>query len=187
MKHTKMQFYTKLKWQVYRFFDQIGLLGLGALVLMLLSFFLFFISWNVLQAKISSANVTDVPSKSIATLEAESQVTDSKMLSLAIKRFPNFKDKANVFNIFMDYAKEQELSLDVVNYKTRPLDHALPFSQTSMEFSVYANYPQVHEFMNHVMMEMPFVAIEHLSLNRLSDEDETVEARIKLLFTFAIN
>jgi len=177
------EFSAKIKWQLARTFDRIGLLGRIALLAILFSLILFFLRSEVLQHKIVNLRAV-VPN---AIQGSDTYVDQAKMLEVSLTQFPTVSDKAQIFNKFMHIAKTHELFLDAVTYKTKRVENTAPFSQTTVDFTLYATYPEVHDFMNTIMVEMPFVAIEQLSFIRANNEDEVIEARIKLLFNFVLN
>ncbi len=173
----------KIKWQLIRFFDQVGLLGRAALLLVFLLTVLFFIRWQALQNKINTMHL-EVPG---ITKNTDAYVDQEKMLADALVKFPKVDDKAQTFNRLMQLANAQELTLDAVTYKTKHSESTAPLSQTMVDFTLIATYPEVHDFINKVMVSMPFVAIEQLSFTRINNEDDVIEARIKLLFNFVLN
>jgi Tfp pilus assembly protein PilO len=101
-----------------------------------------------------------------------------------LKQFPPLAQRASMVDDLMALVAQHQLQLDEVSYKTEANNDA-PLSRYMLTFSIFASYPEIHQLLNEILTQMPFVAIETLQLNRESVLDEIVEARIQLTFYFA--
>jgi len=105
------------------------------------------------------------------------------MVNRYIDTFPSLTTRASKLNELVAIAKQQQLLLNEVTYKTES-NIQQPLSRYQVELSVLASYAEIHLFLNTVLKKMPFVAIDSLNLSRTSALDEAVEARIQLTFFF---
>lgn len=174
-----------VKWAIYRLINRISHVAWLALGLIVLAAFIVCL---INYPLIRSLQTLKLQSSLASRLPALTSQSDS--LGLYVKQFPALTERASKVDDLMALVAQHQLQLDEVSYKTEaninePLNINEPFSRYVLTFSVFASYPQIHQLLNDILTQMPFVAIDTLQLNRESVLDETVEARIQLVFYFA--
>ncbi len=166
------------KWTVYRLINRashVAWLAVGLLALAIFAYGLIvYPQMNRLQALKQQAN--------LATQMHKPSKADN--FDGYLKQFPPLAQRASKVDDLMALVAQHQLQLDEVSYKTEANNDA-PLSRYMLTFSVFASYPEIHQLLNDILTQMPFVAIETLQLNRESVLDEIVEARIQLTFYFA--
>ena len=167
------------KWSLHRLnnrISRVAWLALGLIVLAIFAYCLMvYPQMNKLQALKSQASQA-------AHLQAP--INQTNQLDNYVKQFPTLAQRASKVDDLMALVAQHQLQLDEVSYKTEANNDA-PLSRYMLTFSVFASYPEIHQLLNDILTQMPFVAIESLQLNRESVLDEIVEARIQLTFYFA--
>lgn len=170
----------QFKWRIYRLIDGLSLiakLALGLLATAALGYVLV-----VRPQQLSLFNLASPQTGKTNTLQTAS--TPTAELNAYTAQFPQLAMRAAKINALIDIAKQQNLLLDEVTYKSEAnINQSLNHYQ--MTFSVFAPYPEVHQFLSNILTQMPYVAIESLNINRESVQDDFVEARIQLTFYFA--
>ena len=167
------------KWSLYRLnnsMSRVAWLALGLLALAIFGYCLMVNPQiNRLQALKQQAN--------LAT-QLHKPSSQANHLDNYVSQFPALAQRASKVDDLMALVAQHQLQLDEVSYKTEANNDA-PLSRYMLTFSVFASYPEIHQLLNDILTQMPFVAIESLQLNRESVLDEIVEARIQLTFYFA--
>ncbi len=167
------------KWTVYRLINRashVAWLAVGLLALAIFAYgLIIYPQMNRLQALKQQAN--------LAT-QMHKPSSQANHLDAYVKQFPALAQRASKVDDLMALVAQHQLQLDEVSYKTEANNDA-PLSRYMLTFSVFASYPEIHQLLNEILTQMPFVAIETLQLNRESVLDEIVEARIQLIFYFA--
>jgi hypothetical protein len=172
----------KLHWQIVRFVARTNVATKFATVLLIGLLLLYFFAYRpqaaVLQHLIAEQTVA---SANHADIQPESA------LSAYLMTFPKIDARAAKINTLMDIANQQHVLLDEVRYNVDATssENAKPiFSPYHVEFSVFATYPEIHQFLSQVLIKMPYVALERLDLSREDVQEEVVETHIKLVFYF---
>lgn len=175
--HTQLN---RLKWTFFRVSDALSLVAKLAIVLLIITAIyagvVYFPQQQVL-ANLAQSSSAPLSSPQIS-------VNPAQPLQDFLVQFPKQATRASQLKHLMDIAKQEALLLDEVRYQTKQQDKQV-FSQTSVDFTVIDSYPNIHHFLNRVLTEMPFVAIDTLSLRRENVLDAAVEARIRLTIYFA--
>ena len=174
-----------VKWAMYRLINRISHVAWLALGLMVLAAFIVCL---INYPLIHSLQTLQLQSSQASTLPTLTSQPDR--LDLYVKQFPALAERASKVDDLMALVAQHQLQLDEVSYKTEasinePLNMSEPLSRYILTFSVFASYPEIHQLLNDILTQMPFVAIDTLQFNRESVLDETVEARIQLIFYFA--
>ena len=169
----------RFKWTLYRLNNRMSRVAWLAIGLMVLAVFayclLVYPQINRLQALRQQAN--------LAT-QMDKPSSQANHLDNYVSQFPALAQRASKVDDLMALVAQHQLQLDEVSYKTEANNDA-PLSRYMLTFSVFASYPEIHQLLNDILTQMPFVAIESLQLNRENVLDEMVEARIQLIFYFA--
>lgn len=174
------------RWAVYQFIEQLGFTGRLALVGILFVIGVFMMNyWPAYQQlKEMSAELAD---KKIQLQSGQNIVDSRSLLNAYIAQFPTIAEKNNKLNAWMQMAEQHELQPDSVVYKTIDNDQSRLLQPTLVDFSLYAPYVDIQNFLNQLMLEMPFASIERLSLIKEDVEENIISAHIQLKFYFAKN
>lgn len=172
------------RWAVYRFIELLGLTGRLALVGIFLVIGVFIMNyWSAhQQVNVMNAEVTD---KKLQFQSGQNVVDSRSLLNAYIAQFPPLAQKNNKLNAWMQIAKQHGLQPDSVVYKTTENDQSRFLQPTLVDFSLYAPYTDIQQFLNQVMTQMPFVALERLSLTKEEDDEEVILANVQLKFYFS--
>jgi Tfp pilus assembly protein PilO len=167
------------KWMLYRLtgrISRVAWLAAGLLALAIFAYGLIvYPHMNRLQTLKQQANLAaqmDKPSSQAENFDGY------------VKQFPALAQRASKVDDLMALVAQHQLQLDEVSYKTEA-NNDEPLSRYMLTFSVFASYPEIHQLLNDILTQMPYVAIDSLQLNRENVLDEIVEARIQLIFYFA--
>ena len=167
------------KWSLYRINNRMSRVAWLAVSLLVLAIFAYCL---MVYPQINKLQALKIQSSQAAQLHAP--INQVNELDNYVKRFPALTQRASKVDDLMALVAQHRLQLDEVSYKTEANNDAL-LSRYMLTFSVFASYPEIHQLLNDILTQMPFVAIESLQLNRDSVLDEMVEARIQLIFYFA--
>lgn len=171
----------RLQWHAYRALEAIGWAGRLGLAILLAAATFYVVSLthkqNALLQMQSVQTASDTPHS-----QAPQQLA-MQDLQAYLAQFPAESERANKINAMMALAKQSKLLLDEVTYKSKQSTSHL-WSQTTVEFTLLASYPKVYQYIDAILVDMPFVAIDALSFNRVSVNDDEVEARVRLIFYF---
>ena len=167
----------QLKWQIYRFAERLSLIAKLALVLLVATLLSYVWVYRPLQSNLANLTTTQKSGAQIA-------VTPPADASAYMAQFPKIATRAAKINALINIAKQQNILLDEVTYKS-DTDSNQPLSRYQVAFGVFAPYPEVHHFLSSVLVEMPYVAVDSLNISRENVLDEVVEARVQLTFYFA--
>lgn len=174
------------RWAVYRFIERLGFTGRLALVVIFLVIGVFMMNYwpGYQQVNEMSAELADKKFQ----LQSGQNIVDSRsLLNAYIAQFPPIAEKNNKLNTWMQIAKQHGLQPDSVVYKTTENDQSRLLQPTLVDFSLYASYVDIQNFLNQLMLEMPFASIERLSLSKEDVEEKFISAHIQLKFYFAQN
>lgn len=170
----------KLVWSMVRLVEKLSLISKLALFLLLLISLAYLLlyrpqlqSFQVLKAQLMSQS----QAKPIAANQQKNQ------LITYLAQFPITSARAASVGTLVDIAKQENILLDEITYKSDANADA-SFNRYHVSFSLFAKYAEVHHFLQSVLTQMPFVALETLNLSRETVEDELIEARIQLCFYF---
>jgi hypothetical protein len=169
----------QFKWRVYRFAERLSLtvkLALALLAAALLSY--------VLLYRPQQQNLASLAKTQTNQTTANKAIAPYADVNAYTSQFPKITSRAAKINALIDIAKQQNILLDEITYKSdSDINH--PINHYQMAFSVFAPYPEVHHFLSSILIAMPYVAIDSLNISRESVLDDVVEARIQLTFYFA--
>lgn len=172
-------FTAQLKWRFYRFAESQSLVFKQALALLLIVLLGYMLVYRPQQFNL--ANLTEAQASKISSTKTVAPALD---LNAYTAQFPKIAMRAAKINALIDIAKQQNLLLDEVTYKSE-VNNGQPLNRYQMAFSLFAPYPEVHRFLSSVLMQMPFVAVDSLNISRENVLDDVVEARVQLTFYFA--
>ena len=171
--------FTQAKWQSYRAYENLSQLSKIGLLLLIATLLAYFFAYLPISTKLEHLQ------QDLITLQhpiATRQTTDLEE-NQYIASFPSLTTRASKLNELVEIAKQQELLLNQVIYKTESNTH-LPLNRYQVEMSVLTSYPEAYRFISTVLQKMPFVALESLNLSRASGLDEAVETHIQFTFFF---
>ncbi len=169
-----------LRWHLYRTAEKLGYTGNVAvtLLLALLLFYLVLVlplKEHVFEAKNLSTEQS-TPSVNVA-------MTDEEKFRIFEKALPSIDKRASAIQSFMNIAVAEGLQPNEITYKAEKRVGD-PFSHYHIEFGLYARYPEIQQFLNKLLQQLNYVAIESLTYHRETVNDSNVEARIHLVFHF---
>jgi len=170
----------QLKWLAYRFVDNLRFLNKLTLALLAIVLISYVSVYRPQQLKLTSMAETSINKPSTA------QITKpvAADLNAYTSQFPKLSMRAAKINTLIDIAKQQNILLDEVMYKSDTNSNQ-PLSHYQVAFSVFAPYPEIHHFLSSVLTQMPYVGIDSLNISRENVQENIVEARIQLTFYFA--
>lgn len=87
----------------------------------------------------------------------------------------------SLLGVLLKQANAAHLSIDTGKYETTALKSGVVMSY-QVSFPVSGPYPQVRQFIDATLTELPSVALSELSLTRKTIGDGSVEAQIRLTF-----
>jgi Tfp pilus assembly protein PilO len=169
----------QLKWRGCRTLESLSLLSKLGILLLLITVLTYFFAYQPIVRKLT--DLDQAAKQKHSHIKAESPPDAN--VNQYIASFPSITARAQKLNELVETAKQQDLLLNEVSYKTETNAHQ-PFNRYQVELSVLASYPEIHRFLNTVSEKMPFVAIESLNLSRKSALDEDVDAHIQFTFYF---
>lgn len=167
------------KWTLYRLSNRMSRVAWLAVSLIALAIFAYFL---MVYPQINKLQSLKIQASQASQLHAP--INQANHLDNYVMQFPALTQRASKVDDLMALVAQHQLQLDEVSYKTEANKDA-PLSRYMLTFSVFASYPEIHQLLNDILTQMPFVAIESLQLNRESVLDEIIEARIQLVFYFA--
>ena len=167
------------KWTLYRLINRTSRVVWLAVGLIAVAIFAYFLIVNPQLKKLQALKI-----QASQAVELHAPTSQTNELDSYVKQFPALTQRASKVDDLMALVAQHQLQLDEVSYKTEANNDA-PLSRYMLTFSVFASYPEIHQLLNDIRTQMPFVAIESLQLNRENVLDEIVEARIQLIFYFA--
>ena len=167
------------KWSLYRLNKSMSRVAWLALGLIALAIFAYCLMVNPQINRLQA-----LKSQASQATHLQAPISQANHMDNYVKQFPALAQRASKVDDLMALVAQHQLQLDEVNYKTEA-NNDEPLSRYMLTFSVFASYPEIHQLLNDILTQMPFVAIESLQLNRESVLDEIVEARIQLIFYFA--
>lgn len=171
----------RLQWHAYRAAEALGWAGRLGLVMCLATVVFYIAVLTPKQDALLQAQA--VNTSSVAPHKQAPQQLAMQDLQAYLAQFPAETERANKINAMMALAKQSKLLLDEVTYKSKQAaPHML--SHTTVEFTLLASYPKIYQYIDALLVEMPFVALDALSFNRVSVHDDEVEARVRLIFYF---
>lgn len=170
---------TQLKWRFYRFAEGLSLVFKQALALLLIVLLGYMLVYRPQQFNL--ANLTEAQASKTSTTKTVAPALD---LNAYTAQFPKLATRAAKINALIDIAKQQNLLLDEVTYKSE-VSNGQPLNRYQMAFSLFAPYTEVHRFLSSILTKMPYVAVDSLNISRENVLDDVVEARVQLTFYFA--
>lgn len=181
---------SQLKWQIYRLIERLDTLtkiALGVLCALLLIYVVVHQPQQSTLAGLMQNTVDQAAIEAGQVQGGQVQAAPSPATDLAayVAQFPKLATRAGKINALIDLAKQQNLLLDEITYKTETKLNQ-PLSPYQVEFSLFAPYAEVHQFLSAVLTQMPYVALGGLTLRRENVQDDVVEARIQLIFYFDV-
>ena len=172
------------QWGAYRFVDRLGLAGKLALLGSTLVVGVFLLNYLPMRQQMRALNA-ELANKKIPASQAHKSVDPQATLHAYLAQFPKLTQKNSKLNDWMQIAEQHDLQPDSVVYKAAHAEKMALLQPTVVDFSLYAPYGDVQNFLNQVLTQMPFVAVERLSLNKEDETEEAIVANIQLKFYFA--
>lgn len=172
-----------LKWRAYRLLDQLGLVGRFSLLVTLLGLAIFLLKWFPLQQDLRTLAAQQAAEKITQQHPTKTQ-SPQAVLDSYLAQFPAVTQKNQTLNAWMQIAEARGLVPDSVTYQSVQTEKNAAFKPTLVNFSLYAPYVEIQQFLNQVMTQMPYVAIERLQLNKEEAEEDAIAAHIRLKFYF---
>ncbi len=169
----------QLKWLAYRFVENlrfVNKLTVALLAIVLISYVSVYRPQLLKLASMAETSINKPNTAQITTSVAD--------LSAYTAQFPKSSMRAAKINTLIDIAKQQNMLLDEVMYKSDTNTNQ-PLNHYRVAFSVFAPYPEIHHFLSSVLTQMPYVGIDSLNISRENVQEDIVEARIQLTFYFA--
>ena len=142
------------KWSLYRLnnhMSRVAWLALGLLALAIFGYCL------LVNPQINKLQALKLQASQAAHLQAP--ISQANHLDSYVKQFPALTQRASKVDDLMALVAQHQLQLDEVSYKTEANIDA-PLSRYMLTFSVFASYPEIHQLLNDILTQMPFVAIE---------------------------
>lgn len=173
-----------LQWRAYRLLDQLGLVGKFSLLVTLLGLAIFLLKWLPLQQDLRALAAQQAAEK-IAQQHPTKTQSPQAVLDSYLAQFPAVTQKNQTLNAWMQIAEARGLVPDSVTYQSVQTEKNAVFKPTLVNFSLYAPYVEIQQFLNQVMTQMPYVAIERLQLNKEEAEEDAIAAHIRLKFYFS--
>lgn len=170
-----------VKWYAYRIYESIGLGGRMATLMLLGGLIFYFGSLVPMQEALLQIRQAGTDAKTQPAQDPQQLAMQD--LQGYVAAFPKQTERANQINAMMALAKKSKLLLDEVTYKSKHTEGAM-LVHTIVEFSVLDSYPNIYQYLDSLLVEMPFVALDSLSFNRADVTDDIVEARVRLIFYF---
>lgn len=170
----------QIKWLVYRLAESLSLIAKLAFTLLAVVLLGYVLVYRPQQQNLASLTATQNSKASTV----QTIISPTADLGAYTAQFPNLPTRAAKINSLIEIAKQQNLLLDEVTYKSEVND-GQPLNRYQVVFSVFAPYPEVHHFLSSILTQMPYVAVDSLNFSRESVQDDVVEARIQLTFYFA--
>ena len=178
-----------LHWRAVRLAEKLSLISKLALCLLLLTGLAYLLLYRPQLQSLQLLKAQPI-SQSQSTSDAQPKSTTANQqqnqLIAYLAQFPATGARAASMGTLMDIAKQQDILLDEVTYKS-DTNTDLGVNRYHVNFSLFATYAEVHHFLQSVLSQMPFVALETLHLNRETTDDNMLEARIQLCFYFGIH
>jgi len=110
-------------------------------------------------------------------------MSEEAKLSAFEKALPTVANRASALQSFMDIAIAENLEPNEIAYKTVN-QIGDPFSHYHVQFALYAPYPAIQHFLSELLHQLNYVSIESLTYERQTVKDQSVEARVHLVFHF---
>ena len=167
------------KWTLYRLNNRMSRVTWLASGLIALAIFAYYLMVNPQIKKLQALKI-----QASQASQLHAPINQANHLDNYVNQFPALTQRASKVDDLMALVAQHQLQLDEVSYKTEANNDAA-LSRYMLTFSVFASYPEIHQLLNDILTQMPFVAIESLQLNRENVLDEMVESRIQLIFYFA--
>lgn len=162
----------QLKWLSIRMSDRLGWSGLLVLFLAAcMALFVVLVRWP-LQREI--ALQTALPSMPVA--QAPTPESSAKRF---LDQLPRYTDLQRQLKIIFDTAEAYGLELNEVSYR-KVRRQGEPVEQYLVDFDVQAPYPETRAFLQDVMVAIPSLSLEQLSVTRENIQQSEVSAHMRL-------
>jgi cell division protein FtsX len=168
----------RMKWRLYRLYERLSRLALFAIAILLALICWILMVYLPLQQSIQTLQ-HDAQQKPMTA----SPNTDKDQLATFKGGFPQVALRANKVDQLMQMIAQQGFQVDEVRYQTEASENAL-LSTYRVTFNTQNTYPNIHRLLNTVLVEMPFVALDKLSLRRESVQDQIVDVEVSFNFYF---
>lgn len=171
----------RFQWHGLRLAERLGAIGLLAIATELFCLVFVFAAWLPTRATLGEMT-TAQHSQSIQVDKPVASPEDN--LQHFVGLFPKLSERATHIQAMMRQAKALDLVVDNVSYKTDHQPDSL-LSKTYVDFTVYCTYPEMRTFLNNIFVDMPFVSLDQLSINRDDASTDVVEIRMRLTLHLA--
>lgn len=167
----------RLQWTLVRTAERLGMPGQAALALALLAvLYLTLMVWPA-QQRLAVLETTLVRTDETSTRAAPALSPVSAFLA----SFPPSDALPTQLQRLFDIAEQYQLDMGEVSYKwERRQDERL--QRYHVSFAIDAPYPDVRAFLADALAALPHAALDQLSFNRDSVQDDTVQATVRLTF-----
>jgi hypothetical protein len=167
-----------IKWQLYRLYErlsQMALLVIGFLIILLL--------WLLFAYLPLTQSVTTMQANVQPKQHSVPAVTVADQLQAFKSPFPYIAMRASKVDQLMHIIAQQGLQVDEVRYQTDVNERQL-LSRYRVTFNTQATYPKLHRMLNTVLTDMPFVALDKLTLKRENADEDIVDVELSFNFYF---
>jgi hypothetical protein len=167
----------KLPWTLVRTAERLGMPGQAALALALLAvLYLALMVWPAQQ------RLAALETRSLRTHDPQALAAPAlSPVSVFLATFPPSGTLSTQLQSLFDIAEQYQLDMGEVSYKwERRQDERL--QRYHVSFALNAPYPDVRAFLADVLAALPHAALDQLSFNRDSVQDDTVQATVRLTF-----
>jgi hypothetical protein len=166
----------RLKWYGLRLAERLGLFGLLAAVTSLFCLVFIFSYWMPTREAARLAVLT----KRVNHLQVtKRQVTPAENLEKFFGSFPKLKERATQIQLIMNQAKELNLLVDDVSYKSEHHPEKR-LGTTYVDFTLHCSYTEMRVFLNDILTDMPFVSLDQLSMSRDDENAKDIIIRMRL-------
>ena len=171
-------------WVLSRFAKKLGVWGLIAIALLLVSLLFYVMSITKIEQEIISAqNTLDHAHKNEAVITsipvATTQVT-MRDISNYYHQLPMGSDLPQYLSVIDEAALKQHLTLNLGNYKLTQTKKA-EFSRYQIVFPVVGKYTQIRQFIAIVLEKLPALGLSDVQITRENTLSPTVEARLEFV------
>lgn len=167
----------RLSWAIGR----TGRLGLAGIALLGASAVFFFSTHGHVADEVRQLRADLVAARARAA--AERRAPDTAASPQSLRSLPARSEMPQVLKILLRQADDAQLSIDTAKYEINATK-AGSLIRYRMSFPVTGPYPNVRQFLDSTLTEIPELAIDDLSLTRKSTTDSTVEAQMRMtIFT----
>lgn len=108
----------------------------------------------------------------------------SPQVSAVLRSLPSYRGLPQSLSSVFATAREMDVILDIGDYRYVH-NHGEAFGRYQIELPVIADYPTIRALVAKLMNDMPYAALDDLSLMREDIDSDLVDARIRLTLFLA--